>query len=88
MRRISVCKHLCRLCFFVVYRFALSEENRLTHLIECKLSDKVPHRALIRFANQFAAAEAVQIVYELRQEEHRAPVHILHAANWLGGLAA
>jgi len=68
--------------------FALSEENRLTHLIECKLSDKVPHRALIRFANQFVEAEAVQIVYELRQEEHRAPVHILDAANWLGGLAA
>lgn len=68
--------------------FALSEENRLTHLIECKLSDTVPHRALIRFANQFAEAEAVQIVHELRQEEHRAPVHVLDAANWLGKLAA
>ena len=68
--------------------FALSDENRLTHLIECKLSDKVPHRALIRFARHFAEAEAVQVVYELRQEEHRAPVHILDAANWLRGLAA
>lgn len=68
--------------------FALSEEDRLTHLIECKLSDKVPHRALTRFANRFAEAEAVQIVYELRQEEHRAPVHILDAANWLRDLSA
>ena len=68
--------------------FALSEENRLTHLIECKLSDKVPHRALTRFASHFAEAEAVQIVYELRQEEHRAPVHILDAANWLRDLSA
>ena len=68
--------------------FALSEENRLTHLIECKLSDKVPHRALTRFAGHFAEAEAVQIVYELRQEEYRAPVHILDAANWLRELAA
>ena len=68
--------------------FALSEENRLTHLIECKLSDKVPHRALTRFARHFAEAEAVQIVYELRQEEHRAPVHILDAANWLRDLSA
>jgi predicted AAA+ superfamily ATPase len=68
--------------------FALSEENRLTHLIECKLSDNVPHRALTRFANHFAEAEAVQIVYELRQEEHRAPVHILDAANWLRELVA
>ncbi len=68
--------------------FALSEENRLTHLVECKLSDKAPHRALTRFANHFAEAEAVQIVYDLRQEEHRAPVHILDAANWLRGLSA
>jgi uncharacterized protein len=68
--------------------FALSEENRLEHLIECKLSDKVPHRALTRFAGQFANAEAVQIVYDLRQEEHRAPVHILDAAKWLRDLAA
>jgi len=68
--------------------FALSEENRLTHLIECKLSDKVPHRALTRFARHFAEAEAVQIVCELRQEEHRAPVHILDAANWLRELSA
>jgi len=68
--------------------FALSEENRLAHLIECKLSDNAPHRALTRFASQFAGAEAVQIVYDLRQEEHRAPVHILDAANWLGDLAA
>ena len=68
--------------------FALSEENRLAHLIECKLSDHVPHRALTRFARHFAEAEAVQIVYELRQEEHRAPVHILDAANWLRELSA
>ncbi len=68
--------------------FALSEENRLTHLIECKLSDNVPHRALARFAGQFAEAEAVQIVYEVRQEEYRAPVHIRDAANWLKELSA
>ena len=68
--------------------FALSEENRLTHLIECKLSDRVPHRALTRFARYFAEAEAVQIVYDLRQEEHRAPVHILDAAKWLRDLSA
>lgn len=68
--------------------FALSDENRLTHLIECKLADKVPHRALVRFAGQFSEAEAVQIVHDLKQEEYRAPVHILDAANWLRNLAA
>jgi len=68
--------------------FALSEENQLTHLIECKLSDSSTHRALARFANDFAEADAVQIVCNLRQEEYRAPVHILDAANWLRNLAA
>ena len=68
--------------------FALSEENQLTHLIECKLSDNSTHRALARFANDFAEAEAVQIVCNLRQEEFRSPVHILDAANCLRNLAA
>jgi len=68
--------------------FALSDENRLTHLIECKLSDNIPHRALTSFARHFAEAEAVQIVYDLRQDEYRAPVHIVDAASWLRDLAA
>ncbi|MFZ4538389.1 ATP-binding protein [Propionivibrio sp.] len=68
--------------------FALSDDNRLLQLIECKLSDNSPHRALMRFAGHFAEAEAVQIVHDLRQEEYRAPIHILDAANWLKGLAA
>jgi len=33
-------------------------------------------------------AAPVQIVCNLRQEEYRAPVHILDAANWLRNLAA
>ncbi|WP_301102663.1 ATP-binding protein [Propionivibrio sp.] len=68
--------------------FALSEENRLSHLIECKLSDNTPHRALGRFAAHFPAAAAVQLVFDLRQEEYRAPLHILDAANWLKELSA
>lgn len=68
--------------------FALSEDSRLTHLIECKLSDNTLHRALVNFANKFPDAEAVQLVLNLRQEEYRAPVHISDAANWLRQLAA
>ena len=68
--------------------FALSEEGKLKHLIECKLGDNKPHRGLSRFAGEFPDAEAVQIVYRLRQEEHRNGIRITDAANWLAGLSA
>ncbi len=68
--------------------FALSEAGKLTQLIECKLGDNKPHRALGRFAEQFPDAEAVQLVYNLRQEEFRSGITITDAANWLARLAA
>ncbi|MBK7472283.1 MAG: ATP-binding protein [Betaproteobacteria bacterium] len=68
--------------------FALSEAGGLTQLIECKPDDNKPHRALARFAAQFAGVEAVQIVRDLRQEELRSGITITDAASWLGRLAA
>ena len=68
--------------------FALSEDNRLTHLIECKLADPGLHRALAGFAAKFPEAESVQLVRDLRQEESRAGVQITDAARWLAGLDA
>ena len=68
--------------------FALSEKGKLAQMIECKLGDNKPHRGLLRFAEQFADAEAVQIVYALRQEEFRSGIRITDAANWLMGLSA
>lgn len=68
--------------------FALSEDQRVSHLIECKLSDTARHRALASFAERFPEAEALQLVRDLRQEEYRAPVHITDAARWLAGLDA
>jgi predicted AAA+ superfamily ATPase len=68
--------------------FALSEAGKLTQLIECKLGDNKPHRALARFAEQFSDAEAVQLVYNLRQEEFRNGITITEVANWLARLAA
>ena len=68
--------------------FAFSEAGELKQLIECKLGDNKPHRALARFAEQFPEAEAVQIVYNLRQEEFRNGIAITDAANWLARLAA
>jgi predicted AAA+ superfamily ATPase len=68
--------------------FALSEAGKLTQLIECKLGDNKPHRALVRFAAQFPDAEAVQLVFNLRQEEFRNGIAITDAATWLSNLAA
>lgn len=68
--------------------FALGEDGRLTHLIECKLSDHAPHRALASFSARFPEAQAIQLVRDLRQEENRGPVRITAAADWLAGLDA
>jgi predicted AAA+ superfamily ATPase len=68
--------------------FALSENQYLTHLIECKLTDNTVHRPLATFANRFPDATALQLVRDLRQEEARPPVSIVDAARWLAKLDA
>ncbi len=68
--------------------FALGDDNQLTHLVECKLSDNSPHRALANFASRFPGVEAIQLVRDLRQEEFRSGIRITDAAEWLAGLAA
>lgn len=68
--------------------FALGDDNRLTHLIECKVSDKSPHRALANFASRFPGVEAIQLVRDLRQEEYRSGIRITESAEWLAGLDA
>ena len=70
--------------------FCLSDQvpagATLTHLIECKLSDTKPHAALRRFAAQWADAQAVQLVRNLRHEQDYGPVQIRQAASWLQAL--
>ena len=68
--------------------FAISEDQALTHLIECKLSDSSLSPALLRFSNQFQNAKAVQLVKNIRQEEQRGSIQIAKAAPWLSGLSA
>jgi predicted AAA+ superfamily ATPase len=68
--------------------FALSDGTTLTHLVECKLSDTKPHRALQRFAAEWPAATAVQVVRECPVESDIGPIHIRDAAPWLMGLDA
>ncbi len=66
--------------------FCLSNGDTLTHLIECKLSDAKPHRALARFAEQWPQAQAVQLVRECKAEADVALVQIRDAAPWLAAL--
>jgi uncharacterized protein len=68
--------------------FALSRGGALTQLVECKLRDDKPHRALQRFSVECAPAPAIQLVRELRQEQDHGPVQIRRAATWLAQLAA
>ncbi|MEB3258242.1 MAG: ATP-binding protein [Cyanobacteriota bacterium] len=66
--------------------FCLALEEDVTTLVECKLADANPHRALARFAAQFPAAEAVQLVRDARQQEARGAITIAPAGEWLAGL--
>jgi predicted AAA+ superfamily ATPase len=68
--------------------FALSDGTTLTYLVECKLSDTKPHRALQRFATEWPAAPAVQVVRECPTEADHGRVSIRDAAPWLMGLDA
>jgi len=68
--------------------FALSLDGQVTHLIECKLSDDRPHRALASFAERFPQVMAVQLVQHLRQEQQFGRVQVTAAGSWLASLAA
>ena len=66
--------------------FVLSEGDTLTHLVECKLSDAKPHRALTRFAEQWPQARAVQLLRECKAEADIGRVQVRDAAGWLAAL--
>lgn len=66
--------------------FCVSEGDSLTHLVECKLSDSKPHRALGRFAEQWPAAQSVPLLRECRVEADKGRLQIRDAALWLAEL--
>lgn len=68
--------------------FALSRGSVLTHLIECKWADEVPHKAFAKFMHYWPTAQAVQLVRHLRNPELRDGVRVVPAAPWLAALAA
>lgn len=68
--------------------FALSEGVQLTHLIECKMRDDKPHRALRRFADAFPDTQAVQVIRDLRHSFDIGRLHMCRADEWLNALLA
>lgn len=68
--------------------FALSEKGRLTQLVECKLSDDKPHRALQRFAREKVPVDAVQVVRHLRHSYTLGEIRLARAEEFLNGLVA
>jgi len=67
--------------------FCVSDNDTLTHLVECKLSDAKPHRALNRFAEQWPKAQAVQLLRNCKVEADLGKVQVRDAATWLAALA-
>lgn len=60
----------------------------MTNLVECKLDNDKPHRALIRFAGELPGASASQVVRDLDTPTDIGPIQIFASANWLMGLSA
>ena len=68
--------------------FAVSEGCHLIDLVECKLGDHKPHRALMRFAGEWPDAGATQVLRDLDTSMDIGPIQIRAAAGWLMGLSA
>ena len=68
--------------------FAVSEGSDLIDLVECKLADHKPHRALMRFATEWPDARATQVLRDLDTPMDVGPIQIRDAAGWLMGLSA
>ena len=68
--------------------FALSDKNQLTQLVECKLSDEKPQRALLRFALEKAPVKAVQVVRHARHSYSAGDIQIMQAHEFLNALLA
>ena len=68
--------------------FAVSEGSDLIDLVECKLADHKPHRALMRFATEWPDARATQLLRDVDTPMDVGPIQIRAAAGWLMGLSA
>jgi len=66
--------------------FDLTVDDVPEHLIEVKLTDSAPSRPQMNFAGRFPHARCIQLVHNLRHEEHRGGVDMVRAGQWLAQL--
>ena len=68
--------------------FALRREDRITTLIEVKLTENRPTPGLLYFRERIPGAAVFQLVQNLRQEESVNGVSVVSAGRWLSTLEA
>ena len=68
--------------------FSLSRDGKASHLIEVKLSEDKPSASLTFMAKKIPGAEALQLVQNLRREQHKDNIAIVDAGKWLAQLSA
>jgi uncharacterized protein len=68
--------------------FVLAENDRITDLIEVKLSDTTVSKHLTYFNKRNPQARALQLVQNARYDTEREGVSVLRAGEWLAGLEA
>ena len=68
--------------------FVFCTEDRITTLIEVKMSENRPSPALVYFQKKTPGLSAYQLVQNLRQEESVDGVSVVSAGPWLAGLSA
>ncbi|MFC1498164.1 ATP-binding protein [Verrucomicrobiota bacterium] len=68
--------------------FSLVESERLTTLIEVKLSDSKPSKNLLFLADKLNVPISYQLVQNIRQPQSVGTTHVVSAADWLAGLEA
>jgi len=68
--------------------FALCKENRITTIIEVKLTENKLTPSLLYFKERIPEVAAFQLVQNLRQEENIKGISIVPAGRWLSSLDA
>lgn len=66
--------------------FVMSEQDQLTHLVECKLHETKVNASLYRFSMQWPGVSSIQLLRECAVESDRSGIQVRDAAGWLNAL--
>lgn len=66
--------------------FVIVVDNVPEQFIEVKLTENKPSRSLVNFNDRFPNTRSLQLVHNLRQEQHIKGIDIIQAGKWLSEL--